>query len=88
MRFLLDQSAEARIATFLTDHGHDATRIAREYPPGRPGVLRPGAAAQADILAEPKGVRMSRDSSRRTSGYNRPVGCRIRDNRIRGSNGT
>ena len=36
MRFLLDQSAEARIATFLTDHGHDATRIAREYPPGLP----------------------------------------------------
>lgn len=33
-RFLLDQSAEARIATFLTDQGHDATRIAREHPGG------------------------------------------------------
>ncbi len=36
MRFLLDQSAEARIATFLTDHGHDATRVARDYPAGLP----------------------------------------------------
>ena len=36
MRFLLDQSAEARIATFLTDHGHDATRVGRDHPPGLP----------------------------------------------------
>ncbi len=36
MRFLLDQSAEARIATFLTEHGHDATRVARDYPAGIP----------------------------------------------------
>ena len=36
MRFLLDQSAEARIATFLTQHGHDATRVGRDYPPGIP----------------------------------------------------
>ena len=36
MRFLLDQSAEARIATFLTDRGHDATRIARDHPAGLP----------------------------------------------------
>jgi predicted nuclease of predicted toxin-antitoxin system len=36
VRFLLDQSAEARIATFLSDHGHDATRVARDYPAGLP----------------------------------------------------
>ena len=36
MRFLLDQRAEGRIATFLADHGHDATRIARDYPAGLP----------------------------------------------------
>jgi predicted nuclease of predicted toxin-antitoxin system len=36
MRFLLDQSAEARIATTLSDQGHDVTRIGREYPQGLP----------------------------------------------------
>jgi predicted nuclease of predicted toxin-antitoxin system len=36
MKFLLDQSAEARIATFLTGLGHDATRVARDYPAGLP----------------------------------------------------
>ena len=36
MRFLLDESAEARIAVFLTTHGHDATRIGRDYPRGLP----------------------------------------------------
>ena len=36
MRFLLDQSAEARIAAFLAAHGHDATRVGRDYPPGIP----------------------------------------------------
>jgi predicted nuclease of predicted toxin-antitoxin system len=34
MKFLLDQSMEARLATFLTDQSHDATRIGREHPPG------------------------------------------------------
>jgi predicted nuclease of predicted toxin-antitoxin system len=32
VRFLLDESAEARIAAFLTAQGHDATRIGRDYP--------------------------------------------------------
>ena len=32
MRFLLDESAEARIGVFLTAHGHEATRIGRDYP--------------------------------------------------------
>ncbi len=36
MRFLLDQSAEARIAAFLTRLGHDATRVGRDYPAGLP----------------------------------------------------
>jgi predicted nuclease of predicted toxin-antitoxin system len=36
MRFLLDQSAEARIGTFLVSIGHDATRVGRDHPPGLP----------------------------------------------------
>ena len=36
MRFLLDQSAEARIGTFLLSLGYDATRVGRDYPPGLP----------------------------------------------------
>lgn len=36
MRFLLDESAEARIAAFLTGHGHDATRVGRDYPASLP----------------------------------------------------
>ncbi len=36
MRFLLDQSAEARIATCLTAQGHDATRVGRDHPAGLP----------------------------------------------------
>lgn len=36
MRFLLDQNVEARIGTVLTDHGHDTSRVGRDYPPGLP----------------------------------------------------
>jgi predicted nuclease of predicted toxin-antitoxin system len=36
MRFLLDQSAEARIGTFLVSIGLDATRVGRDHPPGLP----------------------------------------------------
>jgi predicted nuclease of predicted toxin-antitoxin system len=36
MRFLLDQSTETRIATFLSSEGHDAKRVGRDYPPGLP----------------------------------------------------
>ena len=32
MRFLLDESAEYRIATFLRHEGHDVTAVAYEYP--------------------------------------------------------
>ena len=36
MKFLLDQSAEERIGTFLSSLGHDAKRVGRDYPPGLP----------------------------------------------------
>lgn len=36
MRFLLDQSAEARIGVALVGDGHDATRVGRDHPPGLP----------------------------------------------------
>src|SRR5262245_41123777 len=36
MRFLLDQSAEARIGTFLISRGYDATRVGKDHPPGLP----------------------------------------------------
>ncbi len=36
MKFLLDQSAEARIAAFLASQGHDATRVGRDHPAGIP----------------------------------------------------
>ena len=36
MKFLLDQNVEARVAVFLKDQGHDATRIGRDYPAGLP----------------------------------------------------
>jgi predicted nuclease of predicted toxin-antitoxin system len=34
MKFLLDQSTDARLSTYLRGLGHDVTRIAKEYPPG------------------------------------------------------
>jgi len=34
MRFLLDQSADARLAGYLREHEHDATRIGRDHPRG------------------------------------------------------
>ncbi len=42
MRFLLDESAEYRIAAFLSDEDHDVTAIAHEHPPSLPDteVLR------------------------------------------------
>lgn len=32
MKFLLDESADSRLASYLTQHGHDVTVIARDYP--------------------------------------------------------
>lgn len=36
MRFLLDQSADARILPHLQHLGHNVTRVARDYPAGLP----------------------------------------------------
>ena len=38
MKFLLDQSTDARLIAYLRTHGHDATRIAKEHPAGLPDV--------------------------------------------------
>ena len=42
MRFLLDESAEYRLAAFLKGLGHDVTAIARDYP---------ASLEDADVLA-------------------------------------
>ena len=34
MKFLVDESADARLATHLKSLGHDATTVARDYMPG------------------------------------------------------
>lgn len=34
MKFLLDQSTDARLLPYLRQLGHEATRIATDYPPG------------------------------------------------------
>jgi predicted nuclease of predicted toxin-antitoxin system len=36
MRFVLDQSTDARIIAYLREQGHDATRVARDYAHGLP----------------------------------------------------
>ena len=36
MKFLLDQSTDARLLPYLRDLGHDATRIGGDYPSGLP----------------------------------------------------
>lgn len=36
MKFLLDQSTEARIGLFLASQGHDVSRIALDHPAGLP----------------------------------------------------
>jgi predicted nuclease of predicted toxin-antitoxin system len=36
MRFLLDQSTDARLIAHLAQQGHDATRVARDDPHGLP----------------------------------------------------
>lgn len=36
MTFVLDQSTDARLIPYLHSHGHDATRIAADYPGGLP----------------------------------------------------
>jgi len=36
MRFLLDQSADARLVAYLRSLGHDALRVGHDYPGGMP----------------------------------------------------
>ena len=36
LRFLLDQSADARLVPYLRALGHDAVRIGKDHPPGLP----------------------------------------------------
>lgn len=38
MRFLLDQSSDARLVPYLQSLGHDAIRVGRDHPPGLPDV--------------------------------------------------
>jgi predicted nuclease of predicted toxin-antitoxin system len=37
MKFLLDQSTDSRLLSYLTQLGHDATQIRRTYPHSIPG---------------------------------------------------
>jgi predicted nuclease of predicted toxin-antitoxin system len=52
MKFILDQSAEARIGVFLSDQGHDVTRVAKDYPAGLPDneVLEIAVAEQGILI--------------------------------------
>jgi predicted nuclease of predicted toxin-antitoxin system len=34
VRFLLDENVDARLLSYLIDHGHDATQIPNDYPFG------------------------------------------------------
>jgi predicted nuclease of predicted toxin-antitoxin system len=53
LRFLLDQSADARLIPHLRAQGHDATRIGREHPHGLPDerVLRIAYEEQRILIA-------------------------------------
>ena len=54
MRFLFDESADARLVPYLEGLGHDVTRVAREYPRGLrdPQVLATARAEQRTIVTE------------------------------------
>ena len=36
MKFIVDESADARVAPYLTSHGHDAVYVAEAFGPGLP----------------------------------------------------
>lgn len=38
MRFLINESADARLGSFLQQHGHDVTLVARDYRPALPDI--------------------------------------------------
>ncbi len=54
MRFLLDQSTDARLIPYLRQQGHDATRIGRDHPGGLPDpqVLAIAVAEQRILLTD------------------------------------
>ncbi len=53
MKFLLDQSADARLVAHLRSLGHDVVRIGKEHPPGLPDeqVLALARAEQRILIA-------------------------------------
>ena len=57
MKFLLDQSAERRIALFLRNLGHDVKVVAVDYPPGilDHEVLAHAYAEQRIVITNDKG---------------------------------
>jgi len=56
VKFLLDESAEFRIAAFLRDRGHDVTAIAHDYPASRTDheVLAIARAEQRTVITNDK----------------------------------
>lgn len=44
MKFLLDESADSRLASYLTKYGHDVTAIARDYQQALPDQEVPSIA--------------------------------------------
>src|SRR5918992_1113808 len=57
MKFLLDQSAERRLAPFLRDLGHDIKVVAVDFPPGIPDseVLDHAYNEQRIVITNDKG---------------------------------
>ena len=57
MRFLLDESADARLVAYLRRLGHDVTRVAGEHPAGLPDpvVLAPAHAEGRILITADRG---------------------------------
>jgi hypothetical protein len=53
MKFLLDQSTDARIIPYLTQLGHDATQIHRTYPHSIPDPEVLSLALQESVFLSP-----------------------------------
>ena len=54
MRFLLDESADARLLPYLRGQGHDVTRLVTDYPAGLadPRVLAIAVAEQRILITD------------------------------------
>lgn len=59
MKFLVDESADARLASYLAGLGHDATLIARTYGPGLPDeqVLAVALAEGRTLITDDRDLR-------------------------------